>query len=327
MGLAQLVNKMTPYTSKIVAFAGLNRTQELSSTTVSSGEVGSNEQAQMIDGCDVMIDVNGNLVPRPRRANVDLPQGCMGIYSAIECMDYTNGRRDVIAIIDLYGRFFFGDNKWYSQDDIRKQTEGRSIKQNRMVAVNTKLCFIPSMVYFDLTTLSFGTLDVAITIDDVMSLELGEDGTHIEIENPSKAGLLDNIKRGDVIDLEWKNNGTLNDKGESFTDDRGEEYLKIAPDDAKYSTISTAFDGKAYVPRVKGSKDRGLRFVGTESQKAAFDDLMFSCYEDFDEFIVYTEEYAGIGTMVALEWFLRGKSVKYSLVPVAEFLSTYGFEG
>ena len=67
MSLASLSSSATPYRSKMISFRGLNRTQELSSSTLSSSASSSTETAQMIDGCNVTIDVNGNLVPRAQR--------------------------------------------------------------------------------------------------------------------------------------------------------------------------------------------------------------------------------------------------------------------
>lgn len=362
MSLASLSSSATPYRSKMISFRGLNRTQELSSSTLSSSNSSSTETAQMIDGCNVTIDVNGNLVPRAQRLSTReyVNPNCGRIKAVAECMDYNNKRNAVMAIIgkrkDSYDKedwFFFGENEAFSPYDIVNAC-GRYITDNQMIVVNTKLCFFPSNVYFDLINHVFRTLDYTVITTEGVPIKLVDEDTVINTTGLS----VDDFKVDDVVDIySGKNEYTHEDKGETYYDGWA-DFTKIAnttptdtqsgadtsveggtteggettetptepviPPDPEYLKLNEKYGGNWY-RETNYPNTVNITVAPTYSQIEAFKSYIYQGVSEFDEFrFEITGE--NIEATAVTRWYRSGKLMKQASVPFADFSSKYGIK-
>lgn len=343
MSLANLMSAPSAYRSKIVAFGGLNRVQESSSTTQASGESASTETAQMIDGCNVTIDVNGNLVPRAQRLETReyVNPNCGKIRAVAECMDYSNKRNAVMAIIgkhkgwnDKEDWFFFGENEAYSPYDIANAC-GRYITDNQMIVVNTKLCFFPSNVYFDLINHVFRTLDYTVITTEGVSIKFDKDTENTVIDTTKLN--VDDLKVDDVVNIySGKNEYAHEDKGNEYTDNSWEIFKKITPteahvegdsgdtevSDAIYIALDDRYGGnwyrQAYEPISKN-----IAIAPSISQVDSFKKYIYGSVPEIDEFKF---EYVNgeSGATVVSKWMLGGKVMKLESLAVSEYASRFG---
>ena len=93
-----------------------------------------------------------------------------------------------------------------------------------MIVVNTKLCFFPSNVYFDLINHVFRTLDYTMITTESVPIKLVDEDTVINTTGLS----VDDFKVDDVVDIySGKNEYTHEDKGETYYDGWA-EFTRIA---------------------------------------------------------------------------------------------------
>lgn len=332
MALAELINRLEPYTSKIVAFGGLNRVQESSPSTLSSNSNGSTETAEMLDCQNVTLDENGDLTARPQRA----VKNYQTIYmeSAIECIDYRYGRDNVMACIGRTSNpfstsspnFYFGDEV-YSPGQI-----GADISGNQMVVINTKLCFFPSKVYFDLRTHSFGDLDSNIDVGEG-KLEPTSDGAKLTFLS---SALYSRVKADTVYDFSASVvDMTGKYMGQYVDDEPTSDYLRHMTyfSGSSASTLRTQYDVNWY------ARVGSLPVINSSnSQMAAFKQLVEEPFRAADKFELTSalggstsnpldgsiDSYSGY--IVHCTWYFLGSRVGEELFRADDFLVKYGID-
>lgn len=140
MSLQALQNKPTPLEEKIVEFKGLNRKAYV-------------EDGELSDMKNMSSDCYPVLTQRKARGNYTLPTGCTKVYDMIQRRDPVDGETKMgIVGCTEEGMCTF----WYG--DTQYGFEGLT-KDEKLVAINNKICMFPSKNFLNLVDKSLGNIE------------------------------------------------------------------------------------------------------------------------------------------------------------------------